>query len=369
MEALNFESTQDFPCYVKNFLWIQNYLAAYSLFNDQFGVYDVLSKRTICNITSDCVYASFVSDEEKLYCGGFLRNQIDVFDLNKEKFENIYKNQQEEDKKSTYRKFYRNKDKTFVGLVQKSKIQSVVLFDVRQPNPLITEKSFPFNVTCSDISQNLLSIAWENKAKFCHSVIDLCQFWPNEKDFEHAMKRDLDEKLKTDDFDSDKKITAIRISPSKNMLSVGRENGGVYVYEMSEDFSKISQKTQISYAALLHPEEKITNSKEPGKKPERKTTNVVDLDFFPRNKVDGYEAILASSGNEGELKFLNLKKRKLVGVRKIDKKENRYFETVKWNPSGDVLMVLKSPEVESEETECQMKFINSPIKSHEDKNK
>jgi len=367
MENSDFESTLEFPCFLKTFLWIQDYVSVFSSYNDEFEVYDVLSKKFRHKMSSDCIYSSFYAEDEKLYCGGMLSKRIDAFDFKKGVFENVYKIEGDESKITSFTKIYKNKDQTFVALAKKSKLHFLDLFDFRQSKPLITEKSFPFAVNFSDISDNFLSFGWESKNKYSHSIVDVSQIWPNEKDFAMSLKKELEEKTKAEDFDLDKKITSIRISPSKGLLSLGRKNGSVYIYEIDEKISTISQKTQLSFAVHLHQQEKVTNSKEAGKLPERKNAHVIDLDFFP--KKAGKEEILVSSGTEGALKFINFRKRKFLKSREIEnneKIEKGYFESVRWNPTGEVLMVLKSPDIsKSDSTECQMKFTKSPIKSQE----
>lgn len=363
MQSENLEHTLSFPENLKTFLWVNDTISVFSLFNGDFCLFDISKPKPI-QFSREKVYSAlFLNEkEEKIYCGGLFTNTIEKFDFNKQIFESLY-NEGAMDKKFKYLLFSIKNDKTLVSLVKKAKKNFVQLLDFRQSSPLLMENELLYDeITAFDSFENKIAVAWKHEEIYSHTIIDSDLIWLKEKAFSKALKQDFSLKKQPDDKFLDQKITSIRLAPSKNYAALGRENGAVSVYEIKNE-EGIVNHCKLLLITHSHPPEKAVNKPEPGKLPERKNNEVCDIDFFPMKSEK--EQYLVSSGDEGNLKFIDFQQRKLVKKWEIQQEgifEGGFFEKVRWNPNGNVIMAMKSPNKKGENSGCCLKFVESPIK-------
>lgn len=358
------------PSLLKTFEWMPNYQAVYSLYDKTFNIYDLLKKKRIIQKESASIYSSLLF-EEKLLCGGLFNHNIDSFDLNKEEFTNVYKNKEF---KASFLKLWKNNDGSYLAIkkLKKQKEHYLDIMDFRQANPLIDSKSFPLkNINNFDISNNLLTFTWNSDKIHSFSTINLNLVWPHEKDFEKGIKEDFQHKIKSEDFHLEQPISAIRISPSQKFIGIGRKNGILSLYEESEELSNICINYKLFLALNMH----YKDIKETGKLPKKIESETCSIDFLPNSKGKKEEK-LVSCGKEGLMKFFNFNRRKLISFAEIERSEKynwNYCEYTRWDQTGEVLMVLKSQDVEGLEEEAEfcgsscMKFGKSPIKNRKEK--
>ena len=368
MENNDLETTLELPCYLKSFLWFNDYCNIFSLVDTNFFIYDIQKKKYLEHTEHDIAFSSFFYEENeaKFYCGSFLANRIDSYDMNKQQFSTIL-NEDHNDNKSAIIKLHKNLDGTVISITKRSKETSLNIYDFRQSKNLLFSQIFPFRVlNHSDLTDGLLGISWKENKTYSHTLFDVNQIWPNEKNLEKELRHEMKSKLKSEEFDINQEITSLRISPSKSLLSCGRSNGNINLYEIEKDNLNICKKTQIFLATHSHYEEQPQNSKEPGKLPARPNYEVVDMDFMPMKIKQKKEKNLVSSGKEGALKLMNFEKRKFIKKIEFEKSgkfTNGHFSNIKLNPKGNILMVLKRQDLETTESyDTVMKFIDLPIK-------
>lgn len=365
MQTENLDQTLSFPNSLKTFLWINDNICAFSLFNEEFHLFDITKPKPIFQVSRGKVYSTlfFKEKEEKIYCGGLFTNTIERFDFHKQTFEQLHC-EGALDNKFKYLAFAMKNDNTLASLAKKAKKNSLQLFDFRQSSPLLMEKElFYKEISAFDSCDSKMAFAWEHQQIYSHVVIDTEFIWAKEKALSKALKEDFSANKQQNDLFLDQKITTIRLSPSKNHVALGRENGTVSVYDVQNE-EKIVNSCKLSLITHSHPPERAVNKLEPGKLPERKNNEVCDIDFFPMKRQK--EQHLVSSGEEGKLKFIDFFQRKFLKKWEIQQEgvfQGGFFEKVRWSPSGNVIMVMKSPDKRSEDFGCCcIKFMESPIK-------